>query len=571
VHSQGSPVMPEPPATGLRLLGRGLLRHRRALACGYPLIAVWQLCETLVPVAIGLVVDRGVATGDAGQFGLWMLVLAALFAVLSNAYRFGSRFVFTSQQQEAHLLRSEIARHVLHPRGARTPLLPGETLALATSDVETVAIVLRQLAFAVAALISVLVVAAYVLGVDLVLGLLILVGVPTVVLVIQGVTPLVARRSSRQQQSTAAASGLAGDLVQGLRPLKGIGGEDIALQRYRVASLRARDDTIGVARSWGYLTGLTTGLSALLLAAVTAVAGQRALDGDISVGQLIALVGLTQFLAEPIAGLGELSAQFAASRASAGRITDFLATPRILADGSATPTVEHPQLSLRDVAAGPLVDISFETRPGELLALLVDDPATSAALVDLVAGSRAAERGTVALGDVPLEDLAVEARHDLLLVNTHHTEIFEGTLRSAIDPDGILDAAELDAVLRASAADEVVALHPDGLDRAVRAGGTSLSGGQRQRLALARALASRAPVLLLQDPTTAVDSVTEQAIADGLHALRASVGTTVLITSSPALLRRADRVILVCDGRVAAVGTHTELMPDETYRQAVLR
>lgn len=565
--------MPErtPPATGRRLIGRALSRNRGRLARGYPLISLWQLCETLVPVVIGIIIDRGIATGDASDFGLSLLLLAALFAVLSNSYRIGSRQVFRSLQEEAHLLRTEVAEHVLHPRGARTTTLPGETLSLATSDAEMVAAVLRQLAFAIAALLSLLVVAVYVVQVDLGLGLLILLGVPSVLLVIQLVTPLVARRTTRQQESTASASGMAGDLVQGLRPLKGIGGEDVALGRYRIASLRARNDTISVARSWGYLTGLTTGLSGLLLAAVTIVAGQRALDGDISVGQLIALVGLTQFLAEPISGLGELSAQFAASRASANRITAFLATPRLLSDGAASPSGVRPQVSLDGVSSGPVEDISFETTDGELLALVIDDPATSDELVKLLAGTSTPDHGTVCIGGVELDRLSIVSRRENLLVNAHHTEIFEGTLRSAVDPDGCLDPIELDAVLSASAADDVVALHPDGLDRAVRAGGSTLSGGQRQRLALARALAARTPLLVLQDPTSAVDSVTEQAIADGLLALRAPTGSTILITSSPALLQRADRVLVIRNGRIVQSGTHTQLTADPDYRAAVLR
>ncbi len=556
----------------MNLLARALRRHRRRLSGGFALIVTWQMCETLVPVVIGLVVDRGIDAQDVRGLLLSLLAMVGLFVVLSNGYRYGARLIVRSKEEAAHLLRTEVAAHVLHPRGARTSRLPGETLSLATSDADLVAQVMHQLSFALASLVSVVVVAVYVLQVDLQLGLMILVGVPGVVLVIQVVTPLVARRTSRQQQSTAETSGLASDLVQGLRPLKGIGGEDVALRRYRGASQTARRDTIAVARSWGYLTGLTTGLSGVLLAAVTLVAGSRALDGSITLGQLIALVGLTQFLAEPITWLGELSAQFASSRASAGRISTFLATPRIVAVGSGTPLGERPQIRVEAVTSSPLDGLSFSTRDAELVALAVDDPASSDALVALLTGDRAADAGRVRLGEVDLADLTIESRLATLLVSDHQTRIFEGTLRSAIDPYDELTAEALRSVLEASAADDVVALHPDGLDRAVRDGGSSLSGGQRQRLALARALATGAPVLVLQDPTSAVDAVTEQSIARGLHALRReSGGTTVVLTSSPALLQRADRVLFVRAGRVVAEGTHTDLLAGADYREAVLR
>ncbi|MFI5425501.1 ATP-binding cassette domain-containing protein [Aeromicrobium sp. UC242_57] len=326
-----------------------------------------------------------------------------------------------------------------------------------------------------------------------------------------------------------------------------------------------------MARSWGYLAGLTTGLSGLLLAAVALVAGTRALDGGITVGQLIALVGLTQFLAEPIAGLGEISAQFAASRASAARIVTFLHTPRLLTDGDRTPTETRPQIAFEQVLAGPLGPLSFETVDGELLALVIDDPAVSDTVVNLLSGNRTADHGQVLLGDVRLDDISIAARQTFVLVNAHHTELFAGTLRNIVDPDATLGDDDLAAVLAASAADDVVALHPEGLERAVRPGGLSLSGGQRQRLALARALAAHKPVLVLQDPTSAVDSVTEQAIADGLHTARKPVGATILITSSPALLQRADRVLFIQSGRLVSSGTHADLMTDPVYRGAVLR
>ncbi|MGJ9413818.1 ABC transporter ATP-binding protein [Aeromicrobium sp. CF4.19] len=559
------------PTSGMRLIGRALGRHRRRLLVGYPLIILWQLSETLVPVVIGLVVDRAIDGGSWVDLAWTLGVMVALFLVLSNGYRFGSRFVVRGMETESHLLRMEISSHVLHPRGARTDRLAGETLSIATSDAGLAPLVMRQLGFAVASLASILVVAGYVLQVDVLLGLVILLGVPLVLALIQALAPMVADRTRRQQESTARVAGLADDLLQGLRPLKGIGGEDVGLRRYRTASGQARDDTIGVARSWGYLSGLTTLLGGVLLAVVALLAGRRALDGEISLGELIALIGLTQFLAEPMRILGDLSAQFAACRASAGRIAEFLRTPHVLGPGSRAPDEAAPPLVLESVATGPLREVSLQLRPGELLAVTVDDPATSDALVALLSGERPPESGRARLGDVDLTDLTVEARRRHLLTVSHLTDVFEGSLRTTVDPRGTRSDDELAAVLAASAADEVVALHPDGLDRSVRAGGASLSGGQRQRLTLARALAADAPTLVLQDPTSAVDAVTEQSIAEGLRTVRAGGRSTLVITSSPALLQRAHRVVVVRAGRSVAEGDHATLLADPAYREAVLR
>jgi putative ABC transport system ATP-binding protein len=115
----------------------------------------------------------------------------------------------------------------------------------------------------------------------------------------------------------------------------------------------------------------------------------------------------------------------------------------------------------------------------------------------------------------------------------------------------------------------VVEVLPAGLDTELGEGGRTLSGGQRQRVALARALATHAPVLVLHDPTTAVDAATEHRIAAGIANLRAG-RTTLLVTSSPALLARCHRVLLVDGGEIVASGEHAGLVADARYREAVL-
>jgi putative ABC transport system ATP-binding protein len=142
-------------------------------------------------------------------------------------------------------------------------------------------------------------------------------------------------------------------------------------------------------------------------------------------------------------------------------------------------------------------------------------------------------------------------------------------LRDNVDPSG--DSALVDEAVSAAMLTDVVELHAEGLGYAVRDRGANLSGGQRQRLSLARALAADPEILVLHDPTTAVDAVTEQLIARNVAELRRG-HTTIVITSSPALLDVADRVIVLSDGAVAGEGTHRGLLGrDSSYQLAVAR
>lgn len=568
--------VPSPPRAAGALLRRALRRQRATLLGSYALICSWLLCEALVPVVIGIIIDRAVATGELNELVIWGGALVVLFVVLSYSYRFGSRLGVGAVQRETHLLRVEVSEHILGAAGAKTGLLPGETLSLATSDAETIGEFLWHIGYTLAGLLGVVVSAIVLIRIDVTIGIVVLLGVPLVLVLIQVVTPLIARHSDDQQAGLARATGVATDLVKGLRPLKGVGAEDVAASRYRVHSAVARDASIRTARSVGLLYGLTAMLSGVFLALVAYLAGTRALDGSISIGELIAIVGLTQFLAEPIAGLGETSAQVASSYASASRVTTFLRTPPLATAGSVVLDEPGATLAISSTTTGPLRDLDLAPLPGELLGVVIDDASGSDALVRLVRGEIGpVERtGTVTLGGHPIDQLTVDSLRSRVVVSHHHVDLFEGTLRSAIDPSRALDDEALQAVLDASAASDVVGLHPDGLEQPITAGGSTFSGGQRQRIALARALATRAPILVLAEPTTAVDAVTEQRIADGIRGIRhpaGSVLTTVVVTSSPALLASADRVLLVSEGRVVADGTHHQLAERDDYQAVVLR
>lgn len=550
-----------PPSSPTALLVRSFSRHRRALLAGYGLLAVWQLCETLVPVMIGVVIDRAVATAEASTFVLLMLAFAALFATLSFAYRFGARLVLASVQAEIHAIRVEIAAHALHPRGVRGAPLPGQTLSLATADADLVGIALRLAGFSVSAVLSVVLAAVVLFRIDTALGFVVVLGVPLVLGLAQLVTPVISRRTERQQASIAEASGAATDLVRGLRVLKGIGGERVAGQRYRALSRRAQVAGISSTTSIGVMTGLTGLLSGLFLAVVALVAGQKAVRGEITIGELVAIVGLTQFLAEPLRMLGEISAFAARSLGATRRIVDYLATPRLVRGGTAAatgPATLEVALPGGDRILSP---------PGELLGLAVADPVEAGSLMRVLAGE---EEGEVTLGGSDATSLSTAERRAQLLVNPHHVDLFEGSLRSNLDPHQNLSDADLAELLERSCAADVVALAEDGLDEHLSPDGATWSGGQRQRIALARALATTAPVLVLHDPTTAIDAVTEHRIADGIRAARDG-RTTWLVTSSPTLLSRADRVLLVRDGRVLAEGHHHDLAHAPDYRELVLR
>ena len=224
---------------------------------------------------------------------------------------------------------------------------------------------------------------------------------------------------------------------------------------------------------------------------------------------------------------------------------------------------------LSGLSHGGLREVDLDIVPGERLGVVATDPAHAADLLRCLSRQTDPEAGTVELDGVPLRDLDPAELRTSLLVAEHDADLFEGTVRENVMATA-LHSHDAEPAMTAAGVAQVAQTLPDGEDTAVSERGRSLSGGQRQRVALARALAADRPVLVVHDPTTAVDAVTEARIAAGLREIRKG-RTTVLVTTSPALLAVTDRVVLLDDGRIADSAPHTDLVRrHEAYRAAVL-
>ncbi|GAB3676307.1 ABC transporter ATP-binding protein [Actinocorallia lasiicapitis] len=573
--------MLDAPVTGSKVLKRTLARNARRLTAGTALISAHQICEATVPILIGVIVDRAVAPGDGRALVGWLVALALLFTTLTLVYRFGARTLMRAIAHEAHLLRLELARKIMHPRGIDTDLRAGDLLTVSSSDADNTSHLLDSVPRGVGAIVATAVCSAALLFIDVPLGLAVLVATPLVLAALHLATPRITRRIAEQQERAGEAASLATYLVSGVRPLRGIGAARAASERYREVSRASLAAHLRAARTQAVYLGVSSASGALLACGVAVFAGWAALTGRITVGEFLTVIGLAQFLMEPVGLLAEIPGWIAGARASADRVAKVVGAPLLLPDDTDAATLpEGPAgLEVRELSYGSLQGVTLAARPGEFVGIVAHRACDADALIGVLSGrvSPGDHTGRVLLAGLPLTGIRLEDARRVLLVEPHRTDLFEGTLAANLSPDGPPDLALLAEALTAAAADEVVAAHPTGLDHTIVERGASLSGGQRQRTALSRALLARPPILVLHDPTTAVDAVTEHTIARGIRSLRHPPNgpahhTTLIITSSPALLSVTDRVLIIADGQLIADATHTTLAatnPD--YRQAVLR
>jgi putative ABC transport system ATP-binding protein len=529
-----------------------------------------QTGEALVPVVIGAVVDHATETSDAGALLRWLALLAGVFTMLSLSWRFGWRKSQRLLESAEHDLRMLIAERAVDPRGhAGGDRLTGELLSTATSDAERAGLLGLLIAIGCAGLTSVGVATIALVRVSGVLTLLVLLGVPPAMALMRALGRPLERRSGVEQAAAAEAGGMATDLVTGLRVVKGLGAERAATERYRAASRASLAAAVRAATSVGWYQASAVLVPGLFLALVALVAGRLAAAGTITIGELVAVVGLAQFLATPFHILARVGVELARARASAERIAALLSAPPAVAGGVApNRATAPPAFALRGAATGAIGPVDLEVRPGELLGVVTTDGETAAAVASWLARHSDPERGVVCLDGVTVATFDPDALRAIVLSSPHDADLFAGSVLdnvSALASTG----ADVSPALIAAAVDGLAGDLADGLGTDVGEQGQGLSGGQRQRVALARALAADAPVLVLHDPTTAVDPVTEAAIARGLRRLRQG-RTTVVLATSPALLDVCDRVVIV-DADHRAEGTHLALAErDLFYRSLVL-
>ncbi|MFJ1870852.1 ABC transporter ATP-binding protein [Streptomyces chartreusis] len=558
------------PRPASDILRTALRRNRGAMIWGTVLMGLYQAGETAFPIALGLIVEHTMRDRSLGSLGLSIAALAVIITTVSLSWRFGMRILQKANTTEAHRWRVKVAACGLQPVARDVDLKSGEILTIATEDADQTADIIEVVPLLISSLVAV-VVAAVALGLaDIRLGLLVIVGTAAIMSVLSVLSKRIGSSTQEQQARVARAGAKVADLITGLRPLHGFGGNHAAFRSYRKVSTEAKLQAVTVAKVNGAYAGTALALNAVLAGAVTLTAGWLAFDGQINIGELVMAVGLAQFIMEPLRLFSEMPKYVMIARASAERMALVLTAPPVTTPGS-----EHPaaggNLEIDCVRHGTLRDLKFTVAAGEFVAIAAYQPRAAADLAAVLAANVPpdAYEGAVRVGGQDLGEMSVEAVRAHMLVNPYDGEIFAGTLRTNIDPSGT--SRTVPEAVEASMLTDVVALHRDGLDYGVRDRGANLSGGQRQRLSLARALAADSEILVLHGPTTAVDAVTEQLIARNVAKLRRG-RTTVVITSSPALLDVADRVLVLDEGVVTAEDTHRNLLADDAdYCLAVAR
>jgi ABC-type multidrug transport system fused ATPase/permease subunit len=549
------------PARLLLWVGRQQLG---LLLAGVAFGIVWMVAQALVPFALGRGVDA-LGDDDLDTLAFWSAAILGLGVVQAVAGVLRHRVAVLNWLEASYRLIQVVAYHAARIGPAlRARHTTGEVVATVSNDALRAGGAFDITARLAGAIVSYVLVAVVLLTASPVLGIVVLLGVPLLVLSLSFVIRPLQARQREQREAVGRLTALGADTVAGLRVLRGIGGEEVFLNRYRDRSEHVREAGVRVALPQSTLDAAQVLLPGIFVVIVTWLGARFALSGEIQVGDLVAFYGYAAFLVIPLRTAAEAVDKITRSLVGARRMIDILVVPGRVSDPDRPAGGPPRRVPLADARSGVVVE------PELLTCLVADDPVDAAAVADRL--GRFVEDTGVTLGGVRLVDLRVEAVRRRIVVSETDPLLFSGPLRAELDPWGrVREDGELLAAVAVANAEDVLDALPEGLDAHVEERGRGFSGGQRQRLVLARALLADAEILILVEPTSAVDAHTEARIARRLREARAG-RTTLVITVSPLVLDQADRVVFMEDGRVAAVGGHRELLDTvPEYRATVTR
>lgn len=546
--------------TPRRLFGIALAEQGRgvALTAATALLMLHALAEAAIPVLIGITIDRAVLPDDRVALAFWLGVLAGVFAVLTVSYQAASRLMVSIYGYGEQALRHLTLSRMLRPRLSRQSLSPGEALTFVTSDTYRVAGVAWSVAQQCATIAAISAAALAMLVISPIATVVVFGSTIAMMVVMRAVSRPLERRGRAEQEAATEAGAAAADFLSGFRVLVGIGARGEAVRRYTAASDSSRVAATTAGRSLADYEAVSAALAALTTTALAGMAAWLAAEGRISIGELVTVLGLAQFVSGSLAYAGSFPSNWIHKFASAKRLAQVINADDLLAAPGDGAPVDRPSdvvLSFRPASTTIDDDAAAEAvhvLRGELLGVRPPDSDAARDLSRRLGMRSHARRGAVTLlvggAHRDQRDLDPTEYRRQVVSMPHRQTIMSGTLHEAVRGRDARELPQQELIEIAALHDTV--LQVGGWDAQVGEAGRRLSGGQRQRIGLARGLHTDAEVLVLDEPTSAVDAVTEAQIAG---ALAAHGGTTIVITTSPVLLAACDRVVEL---QVGAAGDH---------------
>lgn len=550
--------------------------HPRAFAIGIVSLFITNFLDAIYPLILKKGIDQieaNVNFNEITKTSILFLVIMASLSVTRFAWRMGFGYFHTFS---AEIIRKRLFNHIsyLSPRFfQKNPV--GELMSLMTNDVQS----FRQaigpgLLILADGFIIIAIVLPIMLGLNASWTWKTLIFLPAVPFIIWYVMKLIHSRYRLQQDKFSELTGMAQETVGGIRVVKSFALENKRIELFNQLSSSFEKSCNSVARVdslFGPVMefGVASGSVILLF-----IAKDDLYSGAVSIGTFVAFHRYISKMVWPMTALGMGLSMFQKGFASFDRMKEVLATQTEVPDIGQKVLEKFETLEFKNVSfayneKSPYIlqNINFKIHSGETIGLIGPVGTGKTTMINLICRFYALSEGQILVNNTPIEEYTLHSLRKIFVTIPQEAFLFSDSIKDNIT-FGLDQAAEFEQIQRMTEIvdikNEVISL-PQGFDSQLGERGVNLSGGQKQRLTLARGLITRAPVLILDDSLSAVDTKTELAINNELQQYHGQ--TRLIIAHRLSTLKNADKIIVLKDGQIEAMGSHNELMStSETYQ-----
>ena len=398
---------------------------------------------------------------------------------------------------------------------------------------------------------------------------------PFVFLIIIKFKNRVAPMHAKLREKLAQMNTCAQENISGNRVVKAFAREDYEIEKFDKANRDYRDTNKNTARVWLKFYPYVESIANLMPVVLLAVGGLFMINGEMTMGEYVAFSGLIWAISNPMRAMGNIMNEFQRFSAASDKVMEiYYSEPKIKdkPDAVAHPDHFEGRISFQNVSfqyddgdLPVLHNITFDIQPGQTVAIMGETGCGKSSLIHLIPRFYEATEGTILIDGTPIEDYKLTDLRKNIGLATQDVLLYSDTIEGNIAyGDSHIKSEEVVKFARYSAASDFIAKMPEGYDTIVGERGVGLSGGQKQRISLARALAVRPSILILDDTTSAVDMETEKQIQHSLRHLDFAC-TKIIIAQRISTTKRADKILIMQDGRITEEGTHEELIAKKGY------